>query len=200
MFLFLTSENKYHRNIKWCVFFVFFLQDLKDSVTRIAQFLNKPLDSKVVEEVAERCVFKNMKQNKMSNYSMVPPEFMDQSKSEFLRKGKFQMMDHFLLTVLFPKSTNIITQLVTFSNKRECCCLFHRLFMFFRNHWGLEKPANCCRSGNIWCHLQRKNERCQIQICLGLTVYFMNPLMEHIKPHLATQTSMIYFFFYGIQT
>lgn len=63
-------------------------------MTKIAQFLNKSLDSEVVEKIAERCVFKNMKQNKMSNYSMVPPEFMDQSKSEFLRKGKFQMMNH----------------------------------------------------------------------------------------------------------
>lgn len=68
------------------------LQDLKDSVTKIAQFLNKSLDSEVVEKIAERCVFKNMKENKMSNYSMVPPEFMDQSKSEFLRKGQFQMI------------------------------------------------------------------------------------------------------------
>ncbi|XP_071400266.1 sulfotransferase 2B1-like [Centroberyx affinis] len=63
------------------------IMDLKDSVARMAQFLEKPLDSETVEKIADRCVFKNMKQNKMSNYSMVPSEFMDQSKSEFLRKG-----------------------------------------------------------------------------------------------------------------
>lgn len=65
------------------------LQDLKDSVTKIGHFLNKSLDSEVVEKIAERCVFKNMKQNKMSNYSTVPRDIMDQEKSEFLRKGKF---------------------------------------------------------------------------------------------------------------
>ncbi|XP_026171586.1 sulfotransferase 2B1-like [Mastacembelus armatus] len=61
--------------------------DLKDSVTRIAQFLEKPLEAEVIEKIADRCLFKNMKQNKMSNYSVVPREFMDQTKSEFLRKG-----------------------------------------------------------------------------------------------------------------
>lgn len=83
------------------------LQDLKDSVSKIAQFLNKSLDSEAVEKIAEQCMFRNMKQNKMSNYSMVPPEFMDQSKTEFLRKGKFQMMGHYFLTVLVHKSTLI---------------------------------------------------------------------------------------------
>ncbi|XP_069011468.1 sulfotransferase 2B1-like [Embiotoca jacksoni] len=63
------------------------IMDLKDSVTRIAQFLEKPLDAEVIEKIANRCVFKNMKKNNKSNYSLVPREFMDQTKSEFLRKG-----------------------------------------------------------------------------------------------------------------
>ncbi|KAG8008942.1 Sulfotransferase family cytosolic 2B member 1 [Nibea albiflora] len=63
------------------------IMDLKDSVARIAQFLEKPLDPEVMEKIADRCLFKNMKQNKMSNYSTVSREFMDQTKSEFLRKG-----------------------------------------------------------------------------------------------------------------
>ncbi|XP_029383820.1 sulfotransferase family cytosolic 2B member 1-like [Echeneis naucrates] len=63
------------------------IMDLKDSVTRIAQFLEKPLGPEVIEKIAERCLFKNMKQNKMSNYSAAPREFLDQRKSEFLRKG-----------------------------------------------------------------------------------------------------------------
>ncbi|KAI5627347.1 sulfotransferase family 2, cytosolic sulfotransferase 2, partial [Silurus asotus] len=63
------------------------IQDLKGSVTKIAQFLEKPLSPEVIEKIAENCLFKNMKQNKMSNYSLVPEEFMDQKKSEFLRKG-----------------------------------------------------------------------------------------------------------------
>uniref|UniRef100_A0A3Q1EGE1 Sulfotransferase n=1 Tax=Acanthochromis polyacanthus TaxID=80966 RepID=A0A3Q1EGE1_9TELE len=53
----------------------------------ISQFLEKSLDVEVIDKIAERCVFKNMKQNNMSNYSTVPREFMDQTKSEFLRKG-----------------------------------------------------------------------------------------------------------------
>lgn len=60
-------------------------------MTKIGHFLNKSLDSEVVEKIAERCVFKNMKQNKMSNYSTVPSDIMDQAKSEFLRKGKFSL-------------------------------------------------------------------------------------------------------------
>ncbi|KAL3051982.1 hypothetical protein OYC64_002079 [Pagothenia borchgrevinki] len=61
--------------------------DLKDSVGRLAQFLNTSLDPEVIEKIADRCLFKNMKNNNMSNYSAVPREFMDQTKSEFLRKG-----------------------------------------------------------------------------------------------------------------
>ncbi|XP_070846677.1 sulfotransferase 2B1-like [Chaetodon trifascialis] len=63
------------------------IMDLKDSVARMAQFLDKSLDAEVIEKIAERCLFKNMKQNKMSNFSTAPREFMDQTKSEFLRKG-----------------------------------------------------------------------------------------------------------------
>uniref|UniRef100_A0A3P9JK31 Sulfotransferase n=1 Tax=Oryzias latipes TaxID=8090 RepID=A0A3P9JK31_ORYLA len=62
------------------------MQDLKDSVARISQFLEKTLDDEVISKIADRCLFKNMKQNNMSNYSAVPKEFMDQTKSQFLRK------------------------------------------------------------------------------------------------------------------
>lgn len=61
--------------------------DLRDSVARISQFTEKSLSSEVIEKIADHCLFKSMKQNKMSNYSLVPSEFMDQAKSEFLRKG-----------------------------------------------------------------------------------------------------------------
>ncbi|KAM4715521.1 sulfotransferase 2A1-like isoform 2-T2 [Anableps anableps] len=63
------------------------IKDLNNSVSRIAQFLGKSLDPGVLEKIAERCLFKNMKNNPMSNYSMVPQEFMDQTKRQFLRKG-----------------------------------------------------------------------------------------------------------------
>lgn len=73
------------------------LQDLKGCVTKIAQFLEKPLSGEVIEKIAENCLFKNMKKNKMSNYSLVPEEFMNQKKSEFLRKGKSAHILYFTL-------------------------------------------------------------------------------------------------------
>ncbi|XP_041671820.1 sulfotransferase family 2, cytosolic sulfotransferase 2 [Cheilinus undulatus] len=63
------------------------IMDLKDSVSRISQFLEKSLDPDVVEKITDRCLFKNMQNNNMSNYSLVPTEYMDQTKSKFLRKG-----------------------------------------------------------------------------------------------------------------
>ncbi|XP_039596295.1 sulfotransferase 2B1-like isoform X2 [Polypterus senegalus] len=63
------------------------IADLKGSVSKVCTFLDKPLSEEVIEKIADHCTFKNMKQNKMSNYSLVPEEFMDQKKSTFLRKG-----------------------------------------------------------------------------------------------------------------
>uniref|UniRef100_A0A1A7YRF2 Sulfotransferase n=1 Tax=Iconisemion striatum TaxID=60296 RepID=A0A1A7YRF2_9TELE len=80
----LKSEDKQH------IFYISYeemIKDLKDSVTRIARFLEKPLDAEVIESITNRCLFENMKKNNMSNYSAVPSEYMDQTKSEFLRKG-----------------------------------------------------------------------------------------------------------------
>ncbi|XP_048869820.1 sulfotransferase 2B1-like [Brienomyrus brachyistius] len=61
--------------------------DLQKSVSKISSFLGKSLSQEVTGKIADDCKFQNMKQNSMSNYSMVPEEFMDQKKSEFLRKG-----------------------------------------------------------------------------------------------------------------
>ncbi|XP_059386311.1 sulfotransferase 2B1-like [Carassius carassius] len=69
------------------IFYEEMIADLKGSVEKIAKFLGKSLSSDVTEKIADHCVFKNMKQNKMSNFSLVPEEYMDQKKSEFLRKG-----------------------------------------------------------------------------------------------------------------
>uniref|UniRef100_A0A8C1S1X1 Sulfotransferase n=1 Tax=Cyprinus carpio TaxID=7962 RepID=A0A8C1S1X1_CYPCA len=69
------------------IFYEEMIADLKGSVEKIAKFLGKSLSQDVTEKIADHCVFKNMKQNKMSNFSLVPEEYMDQKKSEFLRKG-----------------------------------------------------------------------------------------------------------------
>ncbi|XP_073346350.1 sulfotransferase 2B1-like [Pagrus major] len=62
------------------------IMDLKDSVSRIAQFLEIPLDDEVIKNIADQCLFKNMRTNS-SNLTMVPPEMNGVSKSEFMRKG-----------------------------------------------------------------------------------------------------------------
>ncbi|RXN31276.1 sulfotransferase family cytosolic 2B member 1-like protein [Labeo rohita] len=69
------------------IFYEEMIADLKGSVEKIAKFLGKSLSADVTEKIADHCVFKNMKQNQMSNFSLVPEEYMDQKKSEFLRKG-----------------------------------------------------------------------------------------------------------------
>ena len=57
-------------------------------MTRLAQFMDISLDSEIIRKITEQCVFKNMKNNKMSNYSLVPDTILDQNVSKFLRKGK----------------------------------------------------------------------------------------------------------------
>ncbi|XP_063077232.1 sulfotransferase 2B1-like [Engraulis encrasicolus] len=69
------------------IFYEEMIRDLQGSVSKLASFLGKSLSQDIVAKIADRCVFKSMKQNKMSNYSLVPTEFFDQQKSAFLRKG-----------------------------------------------------------------------------------------------------------------
>ncbi|XP_016141590.1 sulfotransferase family cytosolic 2B member 1-like [Sinocyclocheilus grahami] len=69
------------------IFYEEMITDLKGSVEKMAKFLGKSLSQDVMEKIADHCVFKNMKQNKMSNFSLVPEEYMDQKRSEFMRKG-----------------------------------------------------------------------------------------------------------------
>lgn len=63
------------------------ITDLKDAVRRVAKFLDISLGEEVLQQITDRCVFKNMKKNNMSNYSLVPKEFLNQEETGFLRKG-----------------------------------------------------------------------------------------------------------------
>ncbi|KAK3541657.1 hypothetical protein QTP86_034662 [Hemibagrus guttatus] len=63
------------------------IQDLLGSLERMLLFLGKSLSKDALHRVTEHCEFKTMKQNKMSNYSLVPEAIMDNKKSAFLRKG-----------------------------------------------------------------------------------------------------------------
>ncbi|XP_062381982.1 sulfotransferase 2B1-like isoform X2 [Sardina pilchardus] len=77
---------KHQENILY-IFYEEMIMDLKESVRKLSSFLGKSLGEELIEKISDHCVFKNMKQNQMSNYSLVPAEFLDQNKSEFLRKG-----------------------------------------------------------------------------------------------------------------
>lgn len=65
-----------------------FLQDVCGVIKRVLSFLGRQLSEDALKRVIEQCAFKNMKQNNMSNYSLVPQEHLDQSKVSFLRKGR----------------------------------------------------------------------------------------------------------------
>ncbi|XP_062381984.1 sulfotransferase 2B1-like [Sardina pilchardus] len=69
------------------IFYEEMIMDLKGSVRKLSYFLGKSLSEEVIEKISDHCVFKNMKQNKMSNHSLVSAKIFDQTKSEFLRKG-----------------------------------------------------------------------------------------------------------------
>uniref|UniRef100_A0A3B4ELB0 Sulfotransferase n=1 Tax=Pygocentrus nattereri TaxID=42514 RepID=A0A3B4ELB0_PYGNA len=63
------------------------IQDLRGALERMLRFLGRQMSEEALDRVTEHCLFKNMKKNNMSNYSLVPQEVMDSSKSHFLRKG-----------------------------------------------------------------------------------------------------------------
>ncbi|XP_043937373.1 sulfotransferase 2B1-like [Protopterus annectens] len=63
------------------------LKDPRGSVIKICKFLEKDLDEKAIDSVVAHSSFKSMKENKMSNWSLVPPEMMDR-KTPFMRKGQ----------------------------------------------------------------------------------------------------------------
>ncbi|XP_056400062.1 sulfotransferase 2B1-like [Hyla sarda] len=61
--------------------------DLRNSVIKICDFLEKNLDDSQIDLVVKHSSFNAMKENKMSNYTLIPQDFMDQTKGSFLRKG-----------------------------------------------------------------------------------------------------------------
>ncbi|XP_068098306.1 sulfotransferase 2B1-like [Hyperolius riggenbachi] len=62
-------------------------QDIRGSVERVCEFLGKELSEAQIDSVVRNASFTAMKENKMSNYSLIPQSFMDQSKGSFMRKG-----------------------------------------------------------------------------------------------------------------
>ncbi|XP_033014612.1 sulfotransferase 2B1-like [Lacerta agilis] len=62
-------------------------QDLRGSVQKICHFLGKELNSQQIESVVENASFQKMKNNKMSNFSLVPENIFDHTKAKLMRKG-----------------------------------------------------------------------------------------------------------------
>uniref|UniRef100_A0A8C8RHE7 Sulfotransferase n=1 Tax=Pelusios castaneus TaxID=367368 RepID=A0A8C8RHE7_9SAUR len=62
-------------------------QDPWGSVRRICRFLGKELSEQQVAAVVENASFQSMKENKMSNFSQMPDNFMDHQKGGLMRKG-----------------------------------------------------------------------------------------------------------------
>lgn len=69
------------------IFYEEMIEDLQGSVKKLSKFLDISLDDEVTEQISDRCLFKNMKNNKMSNQTLVPSVFLDQTKGTFMRKG-----------------------------------------------------------------------------------------------------------------
>ncbi|XP_055067122.2 sulfotransferase family 2, cytosolic sulfotransferase 3 isoform X1 [Misgurnus anguillicaudatus] len=63
------------------------IQDLRGVLERILNFLGRQLSSEALDCVVNNGMFKNMKTNSMSNYSLVPEDIMNSKTSPFLRKG-----------------------------------------------------------------------------------------------------------------
>lgn len=88
------------------------IQDLRGVLSRILHFLGREMSEDALDRVTEHCLFKNMKSNQMSNYSLVPQNLMDSNKSPFLRKGiSGDWKNHFNPTLEDKFNTAIRTEM-----------------------------------------------------------------------------------------
>ncbi|XP_067560109.1 sulfotransferase 1C4-like isoform X5 [Pseudorca crassidens] len=59
----------------------------KHEILKLAEFIGKSLDDKVLDTIVHYSSFDVMKQNPMANYTSIPAPFMNHSISPFMRKG-----------------------------------------------------------------------------------------------------------------
>ncbi|XP_057702697.1 sulfotransferase family 5A, member 1 [Corythoichthys intestinalis] len=62
--------------------------DFEAAIVKVTSFLQRPLAEDEVNSCLRHCSFSSMKDNKMVNYTDIPPEIMDHSKGCFMRRGK----------------------------------------------------------------------------------------------------------------
>ncbi|KAM8926929.1 sulfotransferase 2B1-like isoform 1-T1 [Pelodytes ibericus] len=75
------------------------LKDLRGCVVRICKFLGQELEDEAIDSVVKHSTFQTMKDNKMSNWTLVPSDIMDHSKGSILRKGTSgDWKNHFTVT------------------------------------------------------------------------------------------------------
>ncbi|KAM3923554.1 sulfotransferase 2B1-like [Leptodactylus fuscus] len=62
-------------------------QDRRGTIKKICKFLDKELEEQAIDIVVEHSSFSSMKNNNMSNNSLVPDYIMDIQNNHFMRKG-----------------------------------------------------------------------------------------------------------------
>lgn len=84
----------------WNAFVNFvFLQDLKSNVRKIADFLELNHDEEFINNVAEKCTFKNMKNGKESNPQAYWKDCTLDGKMPIFRKGTLRMLYSWRVTL-----------------------------------------------------------------------------------------------------